>query len=219
MLELHVAKTRHCRTPVHQHRTPARPEQPVTPHEHNVQHRQREKRINRLFLRHIAEYHVDSAVRGIDPPLSTLRPDQSQQAAQQGGLARAVGSDKADEISRRKGELHPLQDTCAAVPKFASRMSVKRSLIARLRTPFSGEDPRINLPKSATSDGIGSDRLFPSFRWKPESSSFPNAKDLRRNEYLRASAHSPHLSDFLRPSRSAQSRVKTASCITIYPCL
>ena len=110
-------KARQSRLPVRWRRPTTRAQQAVPAHEDNVQHGQRKERINRLFLGYVAEYHVGDAVRGIDPPLSTLRLHKAQQPAKQRRLTRAIRAHEANKIPCAESELNPPQDHAAPVSK------------------------------------------------------------------------------------------------------
>ena len=110
----------------------------------------------------------------VEEDLSGLRVQKMGTAAQQGGLARAVGSDQADDLPRLEGRVDPLEDRAAVVADFEAvdaqaahcralrvRTSSNRkngAPIRAVRTPILSSTP---VGSSRTAMSVTSSRIAP----------------------------------------------------------
>src|SRR5581483_11455218 len=85
-----------------------RPEAPVRPHEHDLEGREREDRVERLFLRHVPE--GTRAAVGAPRDLAGEDRDEAEEPAEERRLAGAVWAEQRGELAPTDRERDPLED-------------------------------------------------------------------------------------------------------------
>ena len=80
-------------------------------HEHDIERGDREDRVDPIALWHVADDEP-----GLPLNLAVERPEQAEDRAQQGSLARAVWSHDAQDVAAVNGKRQSLHDGRAMVP-------------------------------------------------------------------------------------------------------